>query len=388
MSKSNAFGAPFFLSAKQILQQLKRDLIGKDSHRGITLTYAWLANQMGHFALGAIPTIIVFKIATIAFKTPVTKTSIYSAIGVTIFWLLFETYNLLVPILLPKKNIPAVGVKIIDIKKSFNPPWKNLIFDTVTDILFFAFGATFGGWLVYCNTYWHIGLWWIPMALLLVTLSIIGKWWYINKLVLQQARYPFQFRLGQWNFNNLKPTDIALINSFINNNDVANLLIVGALNTGKTSLAVGIATEVSINMHTCYYTTLIKLLSRLNYTANAFPHEADSLWNWKDCQLLVIDDINPEDPFGTIFTGVSIANAVNKSQTNNYFTNRKIIWVLGENAQNKLTDYIASNPIILSNILNVFYTVHNKLTTFTWIDYIHMITKTPKDKIAVIDLNP
>ena len=29
---------------KRILQQLKADLIGQDSYRGVTLTYAWLAN--------------------------------------------------------------------------------------------------------------------------------------------------------------------------------------------------------------------------------------------------------------------------------------------------------------------------------------------------------
>ena len=29
------------ISLKRILKQLKDDAIGKDSHRGITLTYAW-----------------------------------------------------------------------------------------------------------------------------------------------------------------------------------------------------------------------------------------------------------------------------------------------------------------------------------------------------------
>jgi hypothetical protein len=40
------------IQAKYILQQLNFDLIGKDSYRGITLTYAWMANQFGHIALG------------------------------------------------------------------------------------------------------------------------------------------------------------------------------------------------------------------------------------------------------------------------------------------------------------------------------------------------
>ena len=43
------------ISFKRILKQLKDDAIGKDAHRGITLTYAWMANQFGHISLGFIP---------------------------------------------------------------------------------------------------------------------------------------------------------------------------------------------------------------------------------------------------------------------------------------------------------------------------------------------
>jgi hypothetical protein len=37
------------ISFKRILKQLQADLIGKDSYRGVTLTYAWLANSLGTF---------------------------------------------------------------------------------------------------------------------------------------------------------------------------------------------------------------------------------------------------------------------------------------------------------------------------------------------------
>jgi hypothetical protein len=45
---------------KEIFLQLYKDLIGKDSHRGVTITYSWLANQFGHFAIGYILTLIIF----------------------------------------------------------------------------------------------------------------------------------------------------------------------------------------------------------------------------------------------------------------------------------------------------------------------------------------
>jgi|GEM_PF-6513658 len=37
---------------KDILSQLKADLIGKDSYRGVTLSYSWLANLLGAFSAG------------------------------------------------------------------------------------------------------------------------------------------------------------------------------------------------------------------------------------------------------------------------------------------------------------------------------------------------
>jgi hypothetical protein len=76
--------------------QLIKDLIGKDSYRGVTLTYAWLANQIGHFALGFIPTVTLFILMN---KANYSITAIQSALGVTLFWFLFECYNFLVPLL-------------------------------------------------------------------------------------------------------------------------------------------------------------------------------------------------------------------------------------------------------------------------------------------------
>ena len=79
------------ITFNKILKQLKADLIGKDSYRGITLTYAWLANQFGHIALGFIPSFLLFHFCEIdAVKSP-----IYTSL----FWLGFEILNFLVPLL-------------------------------------------------------------------------------------------------------------------------------------------------------------------------------------------------------------------------------------------------------------------------------------------------
>mgnify|MGYP003685171887 FL=1 len=83
------------ITIKKILQQLKADLIGKDSYRGITLTYAWLANQFGHISLGFIPSFLLYHFLDID--------AMKSAIYVSLAWLVFETYNFLGPLLSKKE---------------------------------------------------------------------------------------------------------------------------------------------------------------------------------------------------------------------------------------------------------------------------------------------
>ena len=56
------------VSAKRISMQLKYDLIGKDSYRGVTLSYAYLANQTGHFALAFGPASGIYLILRHCFQ--------------------------------------------------------------------------------------------------------------------------------------------------------------------------------------------------------------------------------------------------------------------------------------------------------------------------------
>ena len=106
------------LSIRQIWSTIHADLIGKDSHRGITLTYGWLANQMGHYALGFIPTTILYFFGWSPWL---------SFLVVAIFWLVFEIYNALSPLYKPEYRGNG----------TFRPAWGNLTFDTFTDLCFF-----------------------------------------------------------------------------------------------------------------------------------------------------------------------------------------------------------------------------------------------------------
>src|SRR5947207_3079612 len=45
-------------SIKELLVQFKNDLWCKEVETGYTVSYTWMANQLGHFALGFVPTVL------------------------------------------------------------------------------------------------------------------------------------------------------------------------------------------------------------------------------------------------------------------------------------------------------------------------------------------
>ena len=85
------------ITGRDIRNQLKADLIGKDSYRGVTLTYTWLANQFGHISLGFIPTFILYIILSRYYNEE--RASFWAAVLISAAWFIFETFNFLGPLL-------------------------------------------------------------------------------------------------------------------------------------------------------------------------------------------------------------------------------------------------------------------------------------------------
>ncbi|MEO8414004.1 MAG: hypothetical protein ABI472_10105 [Ginsengibacter sp.] len=85
------------ITGRDIRNQLKADLIGKDSYRGVTLTYSWLANQFGHISLGFIPTFILYIILSRYYNED--RASFWAAVLISAAWFIFETFNFLGPLL-------------------------------------------------------------------------------------------------------------------------------------------------------------------------------------------------------------------------------------------------------------------------------------------------
>jgi len=321
-----------FINRKAVIAQLRADLIGKDSYRGVTLTYSWLANQFGHFSLGFIPTILIFHLL-ISFPS-VKHPELWASFGVWTIWILFEAYNFLGPLLL------KVGTKRKALSKgeyTFSPAWKNIAFDTLTDLVYFGIGALTASLICKFHQEMLIGA-----GALVVLVAYPGYYWYTTKMYLQNADYPFQLRLSQWN-QNIKDADKKAVMRFLDEQGQGrHMLLFGTRGSGKTMLSVGIATEASIRNGCCSYITAVKLLS-LFFEPKDTPQAINRLWSWRNCNLLVIDDINPGRPVkGDIITTklfYELLDNVDCGPDNlKHIREKNIIWVMGSDDPTSLLE--------------------------------------------------
>jgi hypothetical protein len=303
------------LTLRQIWSTLHADLIGKDSHRGITLTYGWLANQTGHFALGFIPTTILYMKGV---------TPWLSFFYVAVFWLIFEIFNALSP--LYKKEYKGNG--------TFKPAWGNLTFDTFTDLCFFWLGSLSIYAFLSSNgdlKYWLIAL--------LVFLVFSSRYWFFTKLYQQNAFFPYQFRLSQWSGKFEDDVAAQQIKTLLDQPlQPKHFIIYGPAKSGKTTISVGIGNELAIRHHRSTFTTLNKWLAKLSVDREDTSGRSLGLWSWMESDFVIIDDINPVTPEGANkFYAAEINDFIFQSdfaeRNKKLIASKSMAWVVGANAE-------------------------------------------------------
>jgi DNA helicase HerA-like ATPase len=179
------------------------------------------------------------------------------------------------------------------------------------------------------------------LVVFLLVISFSTKYWFLTKMYQSYANYPFQFRLSQWHFT-IKDTDKEKIFDFIQNeNESKHLLVFGSKRSGKTSLSIGIANELSIKHKTCMYTSSTKLYSQFFEETTRSSMDKNILWTWRDSEVLVIDDINPGAPIVEDLVSAStflrfidthgVSNEVNRKT----LSSKNVIWILGNELSNE-----------------------------------------------------
>ncbi len=340
-----------WISWRHIGSQLFSDLIGKDSFRGVSLTYSWLANQFGHMSIGFIHTMLMIHFCCCNYCDRIfhwicdddNQREFAAAAIVSLFWLSFEAFNFLGPLLTKRRshsNLLFIG----GIEYHFLPRWWFIGFDTATDVCIFSLGAFLAAYVV------HPG---IPALTAISILMLIILWpcyyWFVNKMYHKSANYPMQFNLSQWD-HKIDEKEKTSVNQFIESmvqhrnhgGDTKHLLIFGSKNSGKSSLAIGIASALSDRRFACRYLTANSLYSLFFGRDLAYPRD-ETIWNWKQSELLVIDEINPGRPiFKSLISPTRFLKFIDRfkrriprNNNRDVLKNKFVIWIIGNSKFNR-----------------------------------------------------
>jgi hypothetical protein len=341
---------------KLMKHQIRQDLIGKDAFRGVTQSYSWLANQFGHFGLGFIPVTIVYALV---FSSNISKLWIYiPAGGVWLAWFVFEVFNFRSSVL--KK----MGNSYFYLRKK-----GHFIGDTITDLGFFAFGILAALLTFFQNLV--IGLMLIVVVVFLIRQSV---YWYLSKIYLQRAVYPFQFRLSQWNEKLSSEHKLAIKQFMEAPYSGTHLLVFGENDNEKIHICVGIGAEISYDLKKCRYLTAMKAFECFyREEAKDSPTSHTFSWNWEEAELLIIDDINPSHAdIPEVITASEFLQKIddNKLSTRNRerLRERKVIWMMGNENEKKTEQESWKNMLLAigvdsKNIILIDLSVNKKTNT-------------------------
>lgn len=278
-------------------RQLGFDLKGKDAFRGISLSYGWLANQTGHICLGLLLAAIIYwlylwvfhVLLSFSFQSPAyigpiplsLQNVVSFCVGASmVFWALFETLN----VYWQYNRFFQQNNGWIDIP--------NMLYDVIIDVFFFFIGALIFG----CIADYHWS-YLVLIAIFLIVVLIAGVDWYKMKVYIQTADLPFQFRMGMWE-NELAVINDAAARGFLedpHNGRFKHMMIYGPSMSGKTRLAVGLATEGSMKEISFQYSTANNLIEEFEFPEDflrEWEHHFVVHWTWHEAECLIIDDIS------------------------------------------------------------------------------------------------
>jgi len=317
------------MQLKTILRQLKSDIFRKDAQQGVTLTYAWMANQFGHFSLGFITAVGLYFI----FNSVTADYTLYGALISGGFWFVYEA--ILFSRTLHKWKIHETS--------PFAVNYGFLFADLATDLVFFWTGS----FLFYAAYHIHMPI--VPIGtsvLVIVTLFAFVKWMSI-RIHQQQAHLPFAMNLAQWK-GSLSQQQVEEIVHFAREKEGPHhMLLFGPRKSAKNNLAVSIANELVSRKKRLYYVSINEFFRMLYENAESLSEYkgGDNLWNWRQCNALIIDHINPGDPVPNDLVNAELAYSY---ITNPEFgdTNRtvlvkqKVVWVVGDLDAGKRADKV------------------------------------------------
>jgi hypothetical protein len=284
-----------------VARQAVHDVIGKEVQQTPTVSYVWMADQLGHFGMGFMITYFFGWIATAlgaAVWLGVEEKWVVAGLGVFNFliWLVKEIRDYFIEV-----RLAAQG------KQSFPFNGHEILWNIFTALFYIGIGAVVAVAAVFDPL---AGI--IAFGVVLIPALPLAGWWLRRKITFQQAGLPYLYRLADFPNTVDEPTR-AFIDALLSNPDRTasqHLVIAGPLSAGKSSLAVGIGTEFAFKLGIGRYTSLVKLIQSITKKREdpesvkpppdrpAFQNDprefqdGRTLWPWETSPLLIIDDVD------------------------------------------------------------------------------------------------
>jgi hypothetical protein len=345
---------PKLPGALYVAQQAYRDWFGKDVQETPTVSYVWTADQFGHFGLGFQITYLLGWIAQILdYKSP--RTLFGLAVANVTVWVVKEGFDYLREL---KKARAA--------KSIFKFNGKEIGRNVFTALFYIAYGALVAGLAEINPIYGIYSVFAVaPFALWLAFV------WLRVKITFQQAGLPYLYRLATFP-NNIDRKIAEFIVEISKPGQAGpavpngkHFLISGPLDSGKSSLAVGIGTEFAFRLGIGRYTTLIKFLESAiaDERQPGQPEFNDGriLWPWETSDLLIIDDV---DVVNELIPGsgeqmvierqvarqrIAALQARVRPDLLKTLKNRRTVWVVGDAHDRELVEW----QTMIANVLGI-----------------------------------
>jgi hypothetical protein len=342
------------VSLRDIWDQAVRDWTDKEVQRTYTTTYIWMTNQLGHFTLGFLVT-FVFGWVAVLFGGPIPRDQFVRG------WMLVLPAAQLV-IWTGKELWDYHNAKKDADGTAFPLDGWAVILNVVTAIWFILCGIVVA-YLSFISLYAALAAFYAGLVL-----SLLPAWyWLSHKLCFQKAALPYLSRLADFKggsfappLDGSPPKDVEKIVGFLfSQNRFRHLFIFGKAGTGRTTLAVAVATERTFAVRSARYMSWSKFVEDAQKKIAEDVQKADHaqkkvvtdaqkevvegaqkkreppmqdgrlVWLWEESDIVVLDDV--VKVVGAESTPVDdiVKDLDRMPQVRKQLAARQTVWVLG-----------------------------------------------------------
>jgi hypothetical protein len=268
------------VSVCDVWVQAKRDWADKEVQRTYTTTYIWMTNQLGHFTLGFLVTFMIGWVVVIVCG-PIPREQFISG------WML---------------AIPAaqliiwVGKELLDYRNAKKEtdgtafPFDGwaVTYDVLTAVGFVLSGIVVS-YLSFISLRAAVVVFFVGLLLALIP----AKYWLSRKLCFQKAALPYLSRLADFKGGSFaQPQDVDRIVGFLSGQSVfRHLFVFGETGTGRTTLAVAIATERTFVVRSARYMSWSKFVENAQREPEPDVQDGMHIWPWRDSDIVILDDV-------------------------------------------------------------------------------------------------